>query len=107
MMSSMQNRSYQFGIFALLILTAAAAGSFAIIRLPIPLIAKILMVQAVVVCFFGWAVRNRKYPDPRLPQKPLTGWQIFLRLVPAMLLCAASLLLSLYSLLLQFKFIVL
>ena len=27
------------------------------------------MIQSVVVCFYGWAVRNRKYPDPRVPQK--------------------------------------
>lgn len=101
----MRSPSYQFGILALLVLTGAAAASLAIVRLPLPLFAKVLMVLMVAVCFMGWAVRNRKYPDPRLPQKPLTSWQVFLRLVPAMLLCIASLLLSLYSLLLHLKYI--
>jgi len=66
----MESRRYQFGLFALLVLTTVAAGSFAIIRLPLPFIAKFLIIQSIAVCFVGWAVRNRKYPDPRLPMKP-------------------------------------
>ena len=80
-----KNRPAQFGILALLILTTAAAISFAIIRLRLPLVATLLMIQTVVVCFLGWAVRNRKYADPRLPQSKLSALQIFLSLTPALL----------------------
>jgi hypothetical protein len=61
----MQNRSGQFGIFSLLVLMTAAAGVFAIVRLPVDPALKMCAVFAVVVCFYGWAVRNFKYPDPR------------------------------------------
>jgi hypothetical protein len=65
----MEKESRQFGLFALFLLTTAAASAFAIIRLPMPFIAKMLIVQSIAVCFWGWAVRNRKYPDPRVPGK--------------------------------------
>ena len=81
----MTNRPAQFGILALLVLATAAAISFAIIRLQLPLIATLLMVQTVVVCFLGWAVRNRKYAVPRRPQPTLSAWQVFLSLTPALL----------------------
>ena len=81
----MKSRPTQFGILALLILTAAAAVSLAIIRLRFPLVATLLMVQTVVVCFLGWAVRNRKYPDPRLPQPKPSASQIVLALTPGLL----------------------
>jgi hypothetical protein len=83
--AGMRSRPAQFGILALLILTAAAAVSFAIIRLRLPLVATLLMIQTVVVCFLGWAVRNRKYADPRLPQPKLSALQILLSLTPALL----------------------
>jgi hypothetical protein len=54
----------QFGIFGLFVITTFAASALAIIRLPLPLVAKICMVQAIAVCFIGWALRNHKYPHP-------------------------------------------
>ena|SRR6266481_1816281 len=78
-------RPAQFGTLALLTLTTAAAVAFAIIRLPLPFAAKFLMVQTVAVCFFGWAVRNRKYADPRVPQPKPSARQILVSLVPALL----------------------
>jgi len=80
-----KNRPAQFGILALLILTTAAAVSFAIIRLQLSLVATLVMIQTVVVCFLGWAVCNRKYADPRLPQPKRSALQIFLSLTPALL----------------------
>jgi len=99
----MRSRSYQFGIFALLILTAAAAGSFAVIRLALPLGAKIVMVQSIAVCFVGWALRNHKYSDPRLPQKALTTGQWLIAVIPAV---AMIIVLSLLQVMLHFKIIV-
>src|SRR5262245_28715260 len=96
-------RPAQFGILALLILTLAAAIGFAIIRLPLPFVAKFLMVQTVAVCFIGWAVRNRTYVDPRLPQPKPTTRQILVSLIPALLGTVAWLLLVL---LLSLKIIV-
>jgi hypothetical protein len=90
----MEKRSSQFGVFALFMLTTAAAGSFAIIRLPLPLIAKMLIIQTIAVCFFGWAVRNRKYPDPRV-QQVLSPRQVVLSLMPDLLGGVAFLVLSL------------
>ena len=98
----MEKQSRQFGLFALFVLTAAAAGSFAIIRLPLPLIAKMLIIQTIAVCFFGWAVRNRKYPDPRV-QQALSPRQVLLSLMPGVLGGVAFLV---FSLLLYLKIIV-
>src|SRR3954469_21386677 len=69
-MAGMKQLPPQFSVFALFVLLTAAAISFAIIRLPVPVIFKFLTIQSVVVCFLGWAVRNRKYPDPRQPPSP-------------------------------------
>jgi hypothetical protein len=70
----MEKQPGQFGILALFVLMTAAAIGFAIVRLEVPLILKMCVVFAIVVCFYGWAVRNRKYPDPRqvarVPQSP-------------------------------------
>lgn len=63
--AAMEKQPGQFGIFALLVLTTAAALAFAVVRLPVPLILKLCVVLAIAICFYGWAVRNRKYPDPR------------------------------------------
>jgi nitrogen fixation-related uncharacterized protein len=90
----MENRASQFGIFALFVLTTAAAGSFAIIRLPLPLIAKMLIIQTIAICFFGWAVRNHKYPDPRVRQV-LSQRQVLLSLMPGLLGGVAFLVLTL------------
>src|SRR6476620_2251878 len=75
-MAGMEKYRGQFGLFTLFVLTTAAAGTFAIIRLPLPLVAKMLIVQTIAVCFFGWAVRNRKYPHPREQRKPSTRQMI-------------------------------
>src|SRR5262245_35146053 len=91
----MKDRPAQFGILALLILTMAAAAAFAIIRLPLPFVAKLVMVQTVAVCFIGWAVRNRKYADPRVPQPTPSARQILVSLVPGLLGGVAWLLLML------------
>ena|SRR6478672_12624194 len=98
----MEKQDRQFGVFALFVLITAIAGSFAIIRLPLPLVAKMLIIQTIAVCFFGWAVRNRKYPDPRVPQE-LSTRQVFLSLMPGLLGGVVFLALSL---LLYFKIIV-
>src|SRR5262249_51070708 len=79
----MKQESRQFGVFALFVLTTAAAGIFAIVRLPLPLVSKMLMIQTIAVCFLGCAVRNRKYPDPRIPQEQ-TPKQVMLSLVPSL-----------------------
>jgi len=65
----MKNDNRHFSLFTLFVLTTAAAAAFAIIRLPLPLIGKMLICQTVAFCFLGWAVRNRKYPDPRVQQE--------------------------------------
>jgi|SRR5262245_33886675 len=98
----MEKEPRQFGLFALFVLITAAAAAFAIIRLPLPLIGKMLIVQTIAVCFFGWAVRNRKYPDPRAPQK-LSQKQVLLALVPSLLGGVAFLL---FALLFYLKIIV-
>ena len=92
----------QFGMFALFVLTTVAVGSFAIIRLPLPLIAKMLIIQTIAVCFVGWAVRNRKYPDPRVQQK-LSQRQVLISLMPGVLGGVAFLV---FSLLLYRKIVV-
>jgi len=53
-MTGWKKQSRQFGVFALFVLTTAAAGSFAIIRLPLPLIAKMLIIQTIGRLFFRW-----------------------------------------------------
>lgn len=68
----MEKQPGQFGILALLVLMTASAIGFAVVRLPVPLELKLCVVFAIGVCFFGWAVRNRKYPDPRqVPAAPV------------------------------------
>ena len=99
----MEKAARQYGLFSLFLLMTAAAGSFAIIRLPLPLVAKLVMVQTVAVCFFGWAVRNRKYADPRLPQPKPSTRQVLMSLVPGLLGSIAWLL---FVLLLYLKIIV-
>src|SRR5262245_21431136 len=98
----MENEPRQFGLFALFVLITTAAAAFAIIRLPLPLIMKMLIVQTIAVRYFGWAVRNRKYPDPRVPQKQ-SPRQAFLALVPGLVGGVAFLV---FSLLLYLKIIV-
>ena len=98
----MEKEPRQFGLFALFVLTTAAAGTFAIIRLPLPLVAKMLIIQTIAVCFFGWAVRNRKYPDPRVPQEQ-SPRQVFLSVVPGLL---GGVVFLIFSLLLYLKIIV-
>jgi hypothetical protein len=61
----MEKQPGQFGIFSLLVLMTAAALAFAVIRLPIPIVGKLCAVLMIAVCFYGWAVRNWKYRDPR------------------------------------------
>jgi hypothetical protein len=65
--AAMEKQSGQFGIFDLFVLMTAAALAFAIVRLPLPAIGKFIAVLMIAICFYGWAVRNRKYPDPRVP----------------------------------------
>src|SRR5947208_2581857 len=101
-MARMQKASRQYGLFTLFLLMTSAAGTFAIIRLPLPLIAKMTIIQTIALCFLGWAVRNRKYPDPRLPQQQ-SPRQILLSLVPSVLSSVAFLV---FALLLYLKIIV-
>jgi len=98
----MEKQSRQFGVLALFVLMTAVAGSFAIIRLPLPLMAKMLIIQTIAVCFFGWAVRNRKYPNPRVQHEQSPG-QVFLSFLPGLLGGVAFLV---FSLLLYLKIVV-
>src|SRR4051812_38922386 len=58
----------QFNIFSLFVLTTVAAIACAIARLPIDPVAKGFPIFTLIVCYYGWAVRNRKYADPRVQQ---------------------------------------
>jgi hypothetical protein len=101
----MANQRPQYGIAALLVLTTAAAGVFAIARLPIPFVAKFCIIQSIAICFLGWAVRNRKYPDPRAAQRhPVTTRQLVLALLINVLMFGAY---FVFLLLMHLKIIVL
>jgi low affinity Fe/Cu permease len=63
-----KKQSTQFGLFALFVVMTVAAVACAVTRLPIPWIAKFGPLWALLIFLIGWAVRNRKYPDPRLPK---------------------------------------
>jgi hypothetical protein len=61
----------QFNLFSLFVFTTVAAIGCAIARLPIDPVAKACPIFALIVCYYGWAVRNHKYPNPRRqPQLP-------------------------------------
>jgi hypothetical protein len=59
----------QFGLFALFVVLTGAAVAFAVIRLPLPWVVKLGPLWAILICFVGWAIRNRKYPSPIRPKK--------------------------------------
>jgi hypothetical protein len=67
----------QFSIFSLLVLTTVVAIGCAINALPNPPNAKMCPVFSVAICYYGWVVRNRKYPDPRQPTNPTTRFWAF------------------------------
>ena len=58
----------QFNLYSLLVLTTVVAMGCAVARLPIPLAAKLGPIFALALCYYGWSVRNWRYPDPRRPQ---------------------------------------
>jgi len=76
----MEKQSRHSACLRSFVLTTAAAGSFAIIRLPLPLIAKMLIIQTTRL-FFRLGGANRKYPDPRV-QRELSQRQVLLSLMP-------------------------
>ena len=61
----------QFDIFSLFVLTTVVAMACGIAVLPIPLSPRMFSIAMLAICYYGWLVRNYKYPDPRKPQ-PMT-----------------------------------
>lgn len=61
----MDKQPGQFGILALLVLMTAVGVAFAVVRLPVDPMLKLSVVFAIAICFYGWAMRNWKYADPR------------------------------------------
>jgi hypothetical protein len=59
----------QFGLFAVFMVLTVSAIAFAVMRLPLPWVAKMGPLSALLICFVGWAIRNRKYPNPSRPKK--------------------------------------
>jgi hypothetical protein len=76
---------FQFDIFSLFVLTTVVAMGCAIVVSPIPTVAKGMPIFALAICYYGWLIRNYKYPDPRKPQPMTRRMRISMYLTPVVL----------------------